>query len=265
MKLEALPKFFSPKSMMPGAVPCGISAETLTITDVMAALGLATSKSAIGIELYLAKAGVLHTDNILAFINELATQRASRNRPLQAMPEQQREAFLLILAEYVFRDYSLSAASRVTCSSCAGDGFIDAEVFTNKVTYPDGKPPKWVKVTKGISPSDWEEVKTIREQVKVICKMCNGKGSIKNECRCRGRGEVLDKKKTKLQGLPVFKQCPRCRGRGYPRLKDTEIFKALGVTETTWRRNFKLFFDRLVEYCHVEESFAEKMLERVTR
>ena len=263
MKLEALPKFFSPKSMMPGAVPCGITAETLTITDVMAALGLATSKSAIGIELYLAKAGVLHTDNILAFIYELATQRASRNRPLQAMPEQQREAFLLILAQYVFRDYSLSAASRVTCSSCAGDGFIDAEVFTNKVTYPDGKPPKWVKVTKGISPSDWEEVKTIREQVRVICKACNGKGSTKNECRCRG--EVLDKKKSELQGLPVFKQCPRCSGRGYPRLKDTEIFKALGVTETTWRRNFKLFFDRLVEYCHIEESFAEKMLERVTR
>ena len=249
--------------MMPGAVPCGITAETLTITDVMAALGLATSKSAIGIELYLAKAGVLHTDNILAFIYELATQRASRNRPLQAMPEQQREAFLLILAQYVFRDYSLSAASRVTCSSCAGDGFIDAEVFTNKVTYPDGKPPKWVKVTKGISPSDWEEVKTIREQVRVICKACNGKGSTKNECRCRG--EVLDKKKSELQGLPVFKQCPRCSGRGYPRLKDTEIFKALGVTETTWRRNFKLFFDRLVEYCHIEESFAEKMLERVTR
>ena len=265
MKLEALPKFFSPKSMMPGAVPCGITAETLTITDVMAALGLATSKSAIGIELYLAKAGVLHTDNILAFIYELATQRASRNRPLQAMPEQQREAFLLILAQYVFRDYSLSAASRATCSSCAGDGFIDAEVFTNKVTYPDGKPPKWVKVTKGISPSDWEEVKTIREQVRVICKACNGKGSTKNECRCRGRGEVLDKKKSKLQGLPVFKQCPRCSGRGYPRLKDTEVFKALGVTETTWRRNFKLFFDRLVEYCHIEESFAEKMLERVTR
>lgn len=265
MKLEALPKFFSPKSMMPGAVPCGITAETLTITDVMAALGLATSKSAIGIELYLAKAGVLHTDNILAFIYELATQRASRNRALQAMPEQQREAFLLILAQYVFRDYSLSAASRVTCSSCGGAGFIDAEVFTNKVTYPDGKPPKWVKVTKGIYPSYWEEVKSIREQVRVICKACNGKGSTKNECRCRGRGEVLDKKKSELQGLPVFKQCPRCSGRGYPRLKDTEVFKALGVTETTWRRNFKLFFDRLVEYCHVEESFAEKMLERVTR
>ncbi|EQC1579184.1 antitermination protein, partial [Klebsiella oxytoca] len=84
MKLEALPKFFSPKSMMPGAVPCGITSETLTITDVMAALGLATSKSAIGIELYLAKAGVLEPDNIIAFIGELAIQRAGRNRPLQA-------------------------------------------------------------------------------------------------------------------------------------------------------------------------------------
>ncbi|SQB40241.1 Uncharacterised protein [Citrobacter koseri] len=39
MKLESLPKYFSPKSMMPGAVPCGISADTLTITDVMASLG----------------------------------------------------------------------------------------------------------------------------------------------------------------------------------------------------------------------------------
>ncbi|MBP5847375.1 hypothetical protein KAU61_08660, partial [Klebsiella variicola] len=119
--------------MMPGAVPCGITADTLTITDVMAALGLAASKSAIGIELYLAKAGVLSPDNIIAFIIEMATKRASRNRPLQAMEEDQRRAFLRVLAEYVFRDYSLSAASKVKCSSCDGSGFIDAEVFTNKV------------------------------------------------------------------------------------------------------------------------------------
>ncbi|EBD5236219.1 antitermination protein, partial [Salmonella enterica] len=29
MKLESLPKYFSPKSMMPGAVPCGIASDTL--------------------------------------------------------------------------------------------------------------------------------------------------------------------------------------------------------------------------------------------
>ncbi|HHD7473894.1 TPA: antitermination protein, partial [Klebsiella oxytoca] len=54
------------------------------ITDVMAALGLATSKSAIGIELYLEKADVLKPDNIIDFIGELAIQHASRSRPLQA-------------------------------------------------------------------------------------------------------------------------------------------------------------------------------------
>lgn len=59
MNLESLPKYFSPKSMMPGAVPCGITSDTLTITDVMASLGLLTAKAAVGIELYLAKAGVL--------------------------------------------------------------------------------------------------------------------------------------------------------------------------------------------------------------
>ncbi|EGP2632102.1 antitermination protein, partial [Salmonella enterica] len=54
-------------------------------------------------------------------------------------------------------------------------------------------------------------------------------------------------------------------GRGYPRLKDTEIFKALGVTEMVWRYNYKLFFDRLVEHCHIEESYTEKVLGNVTQ
>ncbi|WP_371811931.1 antitermination protein, partial [Citrobacter sp. MGH 55] len=29
---------------------------------------------------------------------------------------------------------------------------------------------------------------------------------MKNECRCRGRGEILDKKKSELQGVPVYKK-----------------------------------------------------------
>lgn len=264
MKLESLPKYFSPKSMLLGAVPCGKTADTLTITDVMASLGLLTSKAAVGIELYLAKAGVISSDNIIAYIYQLALKRAERLAPFRKMSEEDMVTFLQTLANYVFRDYSLSAASMITCSNCDGEKFIAAEVFTNKVTYPDGKPPKWVKDTKGISPSDWEVWKEVREQVSIVCKTCTGKGHIKNECRCRGRGEVLDKKKSEMQGVPVYKSCPRCSGRGYPRLKDTEVFKALGVTETTWRRNYKLFFDRLVEHCYIEEAYAEKILVCVT-
>ncbi|MFZ4998719.1 antitermination protein [Enterobacter asburiae] len=265
MKLENLPKYFAPKSMMPGAVPCGITADTLTITDVMASLGLVASKAAVGIELYLAKVGVLAPDNITAYIEQLAILRSDRHTALQKMPEAERYKFLRTMAQYVFRDYSLSAASLITCSCCAGAGFTDAEVFTNKVNFPDGKPPKWVKDTKGIKPSDWEEWRSVRETVRVICKPCAGKGQIKNECRCRGRGEVLDKKETEFQRVPVMKQCPRCKGRGFPRLVDADIYTALGIQEYTWRRNYKHFFDKLVEHCHIEESYAEKVLERVTR
>ncbi|KNC93759.1 antitermination protein [Trabulsiella odontotermitis] len=264
MKLENLPKYFAPKSMIPGAVPCGVTSDTLTITDVMAALGLATSKASVGIELYLAKAGVLTTDNITAYIEQLAILRSDRHKALRKMPEAERYKFLRTIARYAFRDYSLSAASLITCNCCHGARFIDAEVFTNKVNYPDGKPPEWVKDTKGIRPSDWEVWRSVREPVKLICKPCDGKGYLKNECRCRGRGEVIDKKQSELQGVPVMKQCPRCSGRGYPRLTDTEIYTELGIPKTTWGRNYKQFFDLLVEYCHIEESYAEKVLYSVT-
>lgn len=250
MKLENIVKYFSPKSMVPGAVPCGMTSDTLTITDVMASLGLASAQAEVGIELYLAKAGVLPPDGITNYIEQLATERGQRHRALQKMPAHQRSTFLRTLAEYVFRDYSLSAASLVTCNCCSGTGFIDAEVFIMKSARMH---------------DTWLEPVEKREQVKVICKPCDGKGQLKNECRCRGRGEVLDKKKSDFQGVPVFSQCRRCSGRGYPRLKDPEIYNALGIPETTWRRNFKLFFDRLVEHCHMEEAAAERVLERVTR
>ena len=265
MKLESLPKYFSPKSMVPGAVPCGISADSLTITDVMASLGMVTSKAAVGIELYLAKAGVLAPDNITAYIEQLAILRSDRHKALQRMSEAERYKFLHTIAYYVFRDYSLSAASLVTCSCCAGAGLIDADVFTNKVAFPDGKPPGWVKDTKGIRPSDWEVWRSVRESVKVICQPCDGKGQIKTECRCRGRGEVLDKKETEFQGVPVMKQCPRCTGRGYPRLCESEVYEALGVAKSTWSRNYKPLFNKLVEHCHIEESYADRVLDSVTR
>jgi hypothetical protein len=249
MNLESVVKYFSPKSMMPGAVPCGKTADTLTITDVMATLGFVTAQAAVGVELYLAKAGVLPIDNITNYIEQLATERAQRHRVLKKLTAHERRIFLRTLAEYVYRDYSLSAASLITCSSCTGTGFIEAEVFTMKA---------W-RIR-----DSWMEPEEGREIVKVICKPCTGKGRVKNECRCRGRGEVVDKKKSEQQGVPVYSQCRRCAGRGYPRLKDPEIYKALGIPETTWRRNYKLFFDRLVTHCHIEEAYADSALGKIT-
>lgn len=250
MKLEAIVKYFSPKSMTPGAVPCGATTETLTITDVMASLGLVSARAAIGIELFLAKAGVLPAESITSYIEQLAIERGRKHTALKKMTDHHRSIFLRTLAKYIFRDYALSAASLVVCSNCAGAGLIDAEVFTMK------------SARRG---DTWLEPCERREQIRVICKPCNGKGQLKNECRCRGRGEVLNKKKSEIQGVPVYTQCRRCSGRGYPRLKDPEIFKALGIPETTWRRNYKQLFDRLVEHCHIEEAYAERKLNQVTR
>ena len=72
-------------------------------------------------------------------------------------------------------------------------------------------------------------------------------------------------KETAFQGMPVMKQCSHCSGRGYPRVKDPEVFTALGIPETTGIRNYKQFFDKLVEHCHIEESYADKVLASVTR
>ena len=156
MKLESLPKYYSPKSMMLGTTPCGISPDALTITDVMASLGFLTSKAAVGIELYLAKAGVLAPDSIIFYIKQLAAKRAKRHTALRKMNEQERDKFLATLAYFVFRDYSLSAASPVTCGNCGGEKFVTAEVFINKVAFPNGKPPKWAKMSRAVRPSDWE-------------------------------------------------------------------------------------------------------------
>lgn len=254
MNLESVAKFFSPKSPLPGAVAGGTAPDRLTITDVMASLGLLSARAGVGTELYLAKVGVMAPDKIINYLAAVAGRRARAHRQIQALDDAQRERFLSELARWVFHDYSLSAASLSECSCCAGTGFIDAEVFTNKARYAAGARPSQKPVTQ-----------SVRELVRVLCRQCNGKGAIRNECRCRGRGIVIDTKQTELQGVPVTKTCECCSGRGYPRLCDSEIYTALGIAKTTWARHYKQLFNELVEYCHVEESYAGQALQRVTK
>lgn len=151
-----------------------------------------------------------------------------------------------------------------------GAGFIDAEVFTSKVHYPDGKPPKWAAITKGVFPSYWEEWKSVREGVRVLCSACNGKGVISNACRCHGKGKVVDQKESQLQGVPVMKECGKCSGRGYARIPAENVRKALcsevmEISQPTWSRNFKPLYELLVTRCHAEESQADAELKTVTR
>jgi len=154
--------------------------------------------------------------------------------------------------------YSRSAASVKHCDCCAGQGFIEADVFTNKYRKPEGK-----MTVAGM-------VK-VKESVKVLCKKCNGAGRVSAACSdCRGRGKAVNQKETKKQGLPVFSTCKRCSGRGYERIPSTEAYAAIcqitdAITVATWEKSVKPFYDQLIAKFDIEEAWAEAQLKHITR
>lgn len=121
----------------------------------------------------------------------------------------------------------------------------------------------------GVCPSYWEEWKSVRETARVLCSACNGKGVISNACRCHGKGKVLDKKETEMQGVPVMKVCERCTGRGYARLKFSNVLEGVrtewDVKKTTAYDHIQPLFELLVEECHRQEGYADSALKSVTQ
>lgn len=271
MRLADLPKYFSPKSPVFSDSPAATATDSFSITDVMASLGLATAKARMGIELFLAKHGINQPDEAVESLYQYALTQAHKYSVIQKLDEDVRSSVLQILANYAFQDYARSAASKKPCPDCDG-GFIEAEVFTTKAhTY-------WVdrniiKATKSwgfdITPALYEKYREVREITKVTCPTCKGKAVISHSCRCNGRGEVLDKAESERQGMPVYKTCPKCSGRGYSRLKFTDVLERLNtvvaIAKTSGYDNIKPVFEHLVEECFKEEAHAEIILQFVTK
>ncbi|MCW3812666.1 antitermination protein, partial [Escherichia coli] len=171
MKLEDLPKYYSPKSLGLTDASASTSKDTLSITDVMAAQGMTQNWAEMGFSAFLGKMGISMNDRERAteLLTEYALSRCDRVAALRKLPAEIKPAVMRIMASYAFEDYARSAASKKQCPCCHGKKFIESEVFTNKIQYPDGKPPVWAKCTKGVYPSYWEEWKKVREVVKVAC------------------------------------------------------------------------------------------------
>nr|WP_228860419.1 antitermination protein [Xenorhabdus sp. PB61.4] len=73
-----------------------------------------------------------------------------------------------------------------------------------------------------------------------------------------------------MQGAPVHKICPRCSGRGYSKVPSSVAYTAIKVylpelNERTWRRNWKPFYQKLVEKCYSEQQRAEVAFNEVTK
>ncbi|CQH41712.1 antitermination protein [Yersinia frederiksenii] len=268
MRLEALPKFFAPKSLHISDAPRATASDSLSITDVMASLGLAGLKAKMGIELFLAKQGISSPDSAVESLTQYALKETNQYKAISKLDKNIKQSVVQTLARYAFADYARSAASVRECECCKGEGFIEADVFIMKSHYTM-QLPQWAKDF-GQSPSDFEVKRKVPEVVRILCKACGGKKVVSNACRCHGKGKVLDQKKTELQGVPVMKDCDKCSSRGYARLpaETVRLFICENITEITqptWSRNFKPFYEMLITKCHQEEGLADSELQKVTK
>lgn len=254
MRLESVAKFHSPKSPMMSDSPRATASDSLTGTDIMAAIGMTQSRAALGFSAFLGKMDISDYDRERAIdlLTKYAIEHCDKVAALRKLESDVKPKVMQVLATFAFADYSRSAASTRTCDCCHGNKFVEAEVMTMKHI---GQPHLSEK----------------REMVKVLCHKCKGKGALTNACQCNGKGTVLDKEKTILQrGVPAYKTCTRCNGRGYARLLPDSVRKYICVTvmdipETTWRRSYKDFFESLVGECIKQEEYANQMLNKVTR
>lgn len=222
--------------------------------DTAGALGMTEQRAKFGMSAFFAKNDVSEEDKFSTV--EQLTQYALKVTPkLVAKSAGNKLGYcLVILAKMAFEDYARSAGSVCECSACVGKGLIysrkDVVKYQGKTSI-DG--------TVIIEP--WTE----KEHVAELCKTCNGKGKLSYRCRCKGRGKVLDEEQTELQGgVPVFKDCPRCSGRGYKRMPSSVAYQAISkllpeLNERTWRRNWKPFYESLVNKCFIEENRAEQI------
>ena len=149
-------------------------------------------------------------------------------------------------------------AASVTCHNCSGTGFISG--YEDVVKHP------------GIFDADGAEVvapKIKKELVKRVCGACEGKKVILARCRCGGKGEVLDRKATKDRGAPVFKTCERCSGNGFSAISSATVHRAIlarlaDLHQSSWSRNWKPFYEMLVDTLRKGERSAAVEFEKAT-
>lgn len=270
MKMESGLKHFSPQGMLINDDTKSTSPDRLNGTDIMYAFGATSRRARFGLAAYLGKTGVSQSDGQQAF-------QALARYAMDVAPKSVRKAAgdhfgwaMLILAQFAFADYSRSAATTATCTTCNGSGKATRTQVTRKVSYPCGPAPFWASKSRAVRPSDWEHWENVSEIVPAKCETCEGKGELSARCRCGGKGEVLDRIATKERGAPVFKTCERCGGNGFSKMSSATVHRVIlthlpDLHQSSWSRNWKPFYEVLVDIFHEGERQASQEFEKVTR
>ena len=127
--------------------------------------------------------------------------------------------------------------------------------------------PDWAKAL-GPSPRDFEVKRQVKEKNKILCENCKGKGVISNACRCKGRGKVLDKEQTEIKGIPIYKDCSKCSGRGFSKISFSKIVSHplfLGSSKSLIYSSIKPLYEKILEECYIGESAADNQLSKYVR
>lgn len=276
MNLESTVKYHFAKPTQISDSPRATASDSLTGTDIMAAMGMTQERAAMGYSAFLGKMGISSNDRVKAIdlLSKYAMTRCDKVAALRKLDADIKPQVMQLLATFAFEDYSRSASSKKTCDCCDGVGFIAADVFSMKSSTTDcareiiKKSKEWgLKVI----PSQYESRRQVKEVVKVLCQKCQGKGVVSASCNdCRGRGKAVNKALTEKQGVPVISDCKRCCGRGYERVPSTEAHNAIceitdSISLDTWKKSVKPFYDQLITKFEIEESWAESQLKNITR
>ncbi len=276
MNLENTVKYHFAKSTMISDSPRATASDSLTGTDIMAAMGMTQERAAMGYSAFLGKMGISNNDRerAITLLAEYALTKSDKVAALRKLEAGVKPLVMRQLAAFAFEDYSRSAASVKQCDCCAGQGFIEADVFTMKTSMSGcakdiiQKSKKWgLKVI----PSQHQNRRQVKEVARVLCVTCQGKKVVSCACNdCRGRGTAVNQKETKKQGVPVFGTCKRCGGRGYERIPSTEAYAAIclitdAISLDTWKKSVKPFYDLLITKFDIEEAWAEAQLKQITR
>ena len=240
MNLENTLKYHFAKSTMISDSPRATASDSLTGTDIMAAMGMTQERAAMGYSAFLGKMGISYNDRVRAveLLAQYALTKCDRVAALRKLNAEIKPLVMHQLATFAFEDYSRSAASVKQCDGCNGEGFIDAEVFSMKSNTP-AREKKFVKMSLNmgvddIRPSDYEVRRQVREVARVLCPQCKGKKVVSCACKdCHGRGKAVNQALTEQQGVPVLADCKRCSGRGFERIPSTEAWADAQLKQIT--------------------------------
>ncbi|MBQ4737995.1 hypothetical protein FD842_08860 [Escherichia coli] len=125
MRLESVAKFHSPKSPMMSDSPRATASDSLSGTDVMAAMGMAQSQAGFGMAAFCGKHELSQNDKQKAinYLMQFAHKVSGKYRGVAKLEGNTKAKVLQVLATFAYADYCRSAATPgARCRDCHGTG-----------------------------------------------------------------------------------------------------------------------------------------------